>query len=380
MNTKADVRTALVPALIAIAVLAIVWFFLFGPGEAIALDKIRIILPGFGFDNQSIAGTQILRYDISSDKVQYHDGNSFINFEGQTINLEGKKLNYNDVYEDFSSKYYYNTIVPETFQLQKRLNTKNKRLYENEFSVVKFDKESKGQPMTLAKYKNQGPIEFTYFILTLDNQLLEKNTNNQNKIQVGEIQAFNIQPVFNIFLERVSNEFSQEALTNLRKIEGLTFPHKRQEFEVQTLSLKEALERLRIDREIIIGEYTLRNIKLEENSAEYQFYTNTNTKPLEIYLNFERDASVFSASTLSSYISAIAISQEDFTLIKEKDEPENEIVNSVAFWRDAILENTILIHYEENNERKSGEFCVTKIGSKFLVIDLNQPVTANTIC
>ena len=92
MNKKAITVKALIAMLVAIAVLAIVYFFLIGPGKNIIIDKPDIILPGFNTNKTPIEDTQIIGYNIQSDTVEYFTGIEWVRIR-DPIELGDKEIN-----------------------------------------------------------------------------------------------------------------------------------------------------------------------------------------------------------------------------------------------------------------------------------------------
>src|SRR3989338_619137 len=62
-------------------------------------------LPNFG-GQKAVEGVQVLRYDIVNDKVEYYDGNKWIDFKQGAAELESKKVNYADALKNFQDYFY----------------------------------------------------------------------------------------------------------------------------------------------------------------------------------------------------------------------------------------------------------------------------------
>jgi len=78
-NRKADIRTFVIPMLIAIAVLVIVYIFLFGPGREI-LARLGVILPDLDANKTGIKDIETIGYNIAQDKPKYYDGIYWVEF------------------------------------------------------------------------------------------------------------------------------------------------------------------------------------------------------------------------------------------------------------------------------------------------------------
>ncbi len=60
----------------------------------------------------------------------------------------------------------------------------------------------------------------------------------------------------------------------------------------------------------------------------------------------------------------------------------NAIVPEVVAWRDAVLKKPLAVRYvdRETNQRETVFFCVTKMDSKYLVIDFSKPKQEHDVC
>jgi len=110
MSDKKGVAVGyLIAAIVAFFVLFVVLFGgLGGPsGLKSVSDRILNFFPTFGGGEVSVEGVNILRYDIAEDKVQYYDGERWVDFEKQgEIKLRNKKLNYVDVRGEYKNYWY----------------------------------------------------------------------------------------------------------------------------------------------------------------------------------------------------------------------------------------------------------------------------------
>lgn len=100
--------TVLVAIALVVLVVVIYAVYSFATGRAIPfVDS----LPGFGQVNPVIEDIETLRYDLTTDKVQYYDGTDWLDFQGNDkvegkVTLGEKELDYDKVYEDFTGYYY----------------------------------------------------------------------------------------------------------------------------------------------------------------------------------------------------------------------------------------------------------------------------------
>lgn len=70
--------------------------------------KLLSYLPEFANQTVHLNGSEKIRYVLTSDKVQYYDGEKWFDIAGKNIILDGKSLNGADLIKKFQD-YYYNT-------------------------------------------------------------------------------------------------------------------------------------------------------------------------------------------------------------------------------------------------------------------------------
>ncbi len=106
IKIKGDVIISrLIGIVIAVVVLVIVLvgLFFFYSGKAFPFFQ---WLPDFKRNATVVEGSEIIRYDIIGDKVQYYDGTSWVDFSND-LKFGDKNLNYEVVRKGFSD-YFYN--------------------------------------------------------------------------------------------------------------------------------------------------------------------------------------------------------------------------------------------------------------------------------
>jgi hypothetical protein len=378
INKKAesDSRTFIFPALIAIILLAIVLLGFFGKFDG--LVQYFKNLGSFNTTQPPQEGVELVRYDISSDNVQWYDGLEWHDFGKDGQFFGDKTVKKEPLLNDFADGYYFDRALPFTLQFEKTLNPSvdgTPRNYRKRFSVEDFSPE--GDIFILTQFVKTTIIS-NYFKLTLKNELLERTDNQPNR-DVGRIDGMAVNGWFfipsHITTEDSKDEFSSETEEHLKIIQEppLPFPYKIQDFKIQENTLEEGAIELGILQEIKLEkEYTLRKIKSEENLLSYQFYHQGD--PLEIFVDLTRteDGGKFE---LETNIRAREVTKDDYILFNYISDPENEIISKVSQWRDAVLSKTITINYEEEDKKKSDTFCVEKFDNIYLVVDLGLPKT-----
>ena len=91
---------------IAVAVLAIVGYFVYSFYTGKAIPSFGF-LPSFNETKAPVIDLEIFRYLVIDDKLQYYDGTSWVDFkEGTTIEANGKKIEYLELYIDLSEKFF----------------------------------------------------------------------------------------------------------------------------------------------------------------------------------------------------------------------------------------------------------------------------------
>lgn len=96
---------ALITVLIAVAVLAIIGYsvYLFFTGKAFPFAQ---NIPGFNNTKPPVVDIELFKYDIASDRLQYYDGNNWLDFpKTQSLEANGKKFDYETLKADLTAPF-----------------------------------------------------------------------------------------------------------------------------------------------------------------------------------------------------------------------------------------------------------------------------------
>lgn len=103
-DEEASPRTGIIAAVIAavvlvIVVMALIYFFYGGGG------KFFSYLPGFNDQKPLVVSSEVIRYNVGLDNLQFYDGTSWQNFpgDGKSPDFNGKKISNAEGTEDSSS-------------------------------------------------------------------------------------------------------------------------------------------------------------------------------------------------------------------------------------------------------------------------------------
>jgi len=189
---KGETRTFWVGMIIAVFILLIVYFFLWGSGRDI-IQKVLIGTPDFNTTSSEIDTPQILVFDITQNNVEYYDGINRIDFEKKGfIEFEDKKVEYQKVKDDFYN--YYHGLYE-----YKNIREKNKRVsLPNSFLKEIYPENS--------QLYNQMPYSFDACIINIDRnnniimRLISPNAESCASRTYGE---FLITPEKKVILKKV---------------------------------------------------------------------------------------------------------------------------------------------------------------------------------
>ena|SRR3989344_7988269 len=194
MNKKANTSiTILFSIVIAMFIIALYFLFMAGAGKDL-LIRAGIIVPILNASITLKLDSEIIRYDLSLDKIQWYDGVNFWDFEknGQA-SFNKKTLQETQIKKDLGINYYYDRDLPVQFVLEKRFNNEIKtandgsqRVYKNKFLIEKFIKAEKGNVTITVYYATETLLGESpkYFILTLKNELYEINPENREEKEI----------------------------------------------------------------------------------------------------------------------------------------------------------------------------------------------------
>lgn len=112
INKKGDVTMFLILAIVAVVVLVLAVIAFTGKGGELS-NYVVNLFPWFNNTKGNIQGTEILRYSVLNDKVQYYDGSLWRDFSKGTgsdriVEFNDKKVLYDDAYNAFRAEYYTN--------------------------------------------------------------------------------------------------------------------------------------------------------------------------------------------------------------------------------------------------------------------------------
>ncbi len=111
MNKKAfEIRTVFIGIVLAMFIIALFFLFITGAGRDL-LIRTGVIVPTLNASTTLILDSEIIRYDISQDKVQWYDSVNFWDFDknGQA-SFNKKTLQDATIKNDFMNYYYNHTI------------------------------------------------------------------------------------------------------------------------------------------------------------------------------------------------------------------------------------------------------------------------------
>ncbi len=98
MERKGNISVSAIIVIVIVAVLLVIVFTSVFPWLA---GKIELFKFSFKQDNETTKGFNILRYDLDNGKVEYYDGNNFLDFSGKDIKLREGNLNYDNIKASF---------------------------------------------------------------------------------------------------------------------------------------------------------------------------------------------------------------------------------------------------------------------------------------
>ena len=161
MNKKARLMMLILVAI----VVGLVVFLIVFPGTArLLLSKIGL-LPKPPTPPPGTSGSEVLRYSLIDNTVEYWDGvGSFVSFQGQTVKLNDKEINWNDARYYFADNYYYKAGKRETLnkpiqsnEMQTLLSmNKNFCIFANRIQAVDNDVGGKGDiPLIILEQTNE---------------------------------------------------------------------------------------------------------------------------------------------------------------------------------------------------------------------------------
>lgn len=144
---KAESRTFIITALIAVLVLAVVALFTFGKGSDTTIRKFDNLLPWFNLTKETEI-PEVLRYNLVEQKVDIFDGVDFnpLNFEQQ---INDKNLKKDFLINDFET-YYYNKNLREEIVKKELPEHLSGRIYDDFELFEKIDaKDSTAWPFNI---------------------------------------------------------------------------------------------------------------------------------------------------------------------------------------------------------------------------------------
>ena len=117
MNNKADIRTFVIPLIIAVLVLFIVLWFMYGSGNTL-LVKLGILVPSFNDTKPIARDIQVFRYQILDNNIKYYDGEEWLDFK-EELELSDKRISKSEFINNFNEYYYSSPRSKEkTIQLK----------------------------------------------------------------------------------------------------------------------------------------------------------------------------------------------------------------------------------------------------------------------
>lgn len=407
---RAEVRTYAI--LIVLAVFLIIFLLLFYNRTAIA-QRLDTIFPNFGFANQSTEQTQILRYSILEDKIEWYDGTKFNTFANGELKLRNSRtLNENQVKLDFSNFYFNNnlqplsakplaqlnlgpTIYPEssmptqycleadyqgTYPLKLQQSGQDYRLvHGNLYTGITFDLISE-QGVEVSDSRSATGKKIVFYDIYYDGgeeSISFFPSSEDTKIKVGEVigeQTFDGKIEKYIIFSFVGGESSSifsevsssraDAFLKYRnQIENIRFSDLQQEKinapEFLTLSNeiqdKDSIIKL---TQSISGQCTdnILGVFVKKADGDLKF--------------FGIDKKIYQGEGERVLSSETVNAKEKWPSIY------NLITKHGDDWRDQILKTPLTIHFSENaNGPLEQTYCAQKYDGKYLVIDLNKPQT-----
>lgn len=356
--------------IIGVLVLGIMVFFLTTSGREFISDKFGRILPGFNANKTLQSQYEIIRYDISQDKLEWYDGSTFHDFGNGQVGINNKILVENSLKQDFSYRYYFNDglLQEKTFEINPSLE-----LGKNLYPTIKTQTENLEQTYNLVPSQTQGRgdiflnSEYTnIYVLALPNQRLIYYDSSPG-IQIGSVQdgKITITSLSGINDAKVTNTasyLSGKIYTDL--VDGKIHPTT--ENYLQLCAETDKGNKVEINREtnketvIILREFE-NNQCLTDKNIYGVFYSRLSPKQVYFY---ELGAFTNGAQTISSNSVEITTTRPEIT---------NEIISITMQWRDEVLKIPITLNYEENSTRISQKFCAQKFDNKYLVVDLKSP-------
>lgn len=385
MNKKGDtdVRNPLPQVGIAILVLGIVvlgaGYLLYGGG----IEKVKTLLPNLGFGEKTKTTSSILRYDISSEILQFYDGNGWVEITSPEFELDKKKIKYLETKASFESYYFTNDLEPEYVKLPSNLGGEIYQTFPSYFEFGEQPQQLSTQYCIRLKQKEEQGT-YSIKVRTDSNQVdilfndistglyLQKIAGNNNE----RIIYFQETPGVILGKALIGGTIEFDSFTDARmeKISG----------HISSLNRKHYQDL--IDKKIQGGVTSGGGVEVRENSVVIEL--------LQVISN-ECSNSVFGVFTLTPdqrlFFTPIDIERyknsqelklstaEEKEVSNEWPELKREIQNQIENWKNTVLKIPINLKYTQVGE-KSEFFCIERRDIVYLAVNLNDPKTPSYDC
>src|SRR3989344_8532955 len=125
MNKKGNITTTQIIFMAVFVVVLVIVLYSSSGAISNYLEKIGILTPTPNMTQPATQETQIFRFNIQTNKVQYYDGANVINFQSDAIEFKDKKINYQPLKDAFYNYYHGINEYKGIRKLNERTNLSN---------------------------------------------------------------------------------------------------------------------------------------------------------------------------------------------------------------------------------------------------------------
>ena len=162
------------------------------------INKIKVLIPGYNMTKPPIEDIEIIKYDITNDKVQWYDGVKFYDFGPKGDAKVGKKnLDHGTLRKEFGNDWYYKSDYRGD-KWTKLSNGTNRLIYSQK-DIEKFASQT---------YKTPPELDLFIISVQLPKGELYSVLRNQNRQESKVYGEFVLGLDDNLYFRKIKYDFS----------------------------------------------------------------------------------------------------------------------------------------------------------------------------